>query len=932
MRLRNFAGLASATSVVLGIGMPGLAVADSSTLYVDQSTSAHCADIGANAGTKQQPYCTIQAAADAAQPGQTVQVAGDNYDETVTITHSGAPGKPITFLGATRLVRGTNPPRVGIDRSGGGRMANGFVLKGVQDIRISGFTTETTGEGFVVSDATRVTLEGNEAYSGSDSSPSTAAVRVSGATSGVGITRNKLHGGRTSVVVDAGISGVLVNGNSIEDPAGDGVQITDAPGAVVTGNTVDTVCGPAIALLGASGNAVVENNVLAATAYAADHQSCGQPSAGVNLTVSAASTAGTKVDYNLVDPVRGLPGYSWGGQTYATSAAFAKAVAGQGTHDLTADPGYGAELDLREGSPAIDSADANAPGATDTDVYGYHRIDDPNDADSGTGVGYLDRGAYEFTTSNDLFHQLLDQPKAPVGGTVTLTGKPEATWSPVVSYRYDFGDGTQPVATTDGSVQHAYTAVGLYNASVRVLLANGDVLSYGGAVLVTADAPLVAKMSVTDGLGPLDYFFSGGDSSTPWSIAGYTFDYGDGTAQAKGWGGRHQYRQEGDYTVTMTVADSGGRTARTTQVVHARYQLGAFHAVTPSRVLDTRSGGGTLGPGQSLTWRVGPSLSPMPQAVVLNVTAVNHGGGGYLTVYPAGADRPKTSNVNFTGGQVVPNLVTVPVNADGSVTFFNSSGNTDVVADLFGYYQGTTNEGVIGDRFTAQAPTRLLDTRAPGQHAVQAGAPVELQVRGQHGVPADATAAVLNVTATRGTRPGYFSLYPEAGKPTGTSNLNLAAGQTVANQVLVPIGADGKVRLSNFAGSADAVVDLFGYYSPSGQSLFRPTTPVRLVDTRGAGHGPLGAGGSIAVSAGAPAGATGAVLNVTATAPTNPGYLTVWADGAARPGTSNLNFLAGETVPNHVTTPLSPAGKFDVYNFSGSTQVVADLFGYFVKQ
>ncbi|WP_104817566.1 hypothetical protein [Kitasatospora sp. MMS16-BH015] len=101
----------------------------------------------------------------------------------------------------------------------------------------------------------------------------------------------------------------------------------------------------------------------------------------------------------------------------------------------------------------------------------------------------------------------------------------------------------------------------------------------------------------------------------------------------------------------------------------------------------------------------------------------------------------------------------------------------------------------------------------------------------------------------------------------------------VANQVVVPIGADGSVQPGNFAGGADAVVDLFEYYGPKGEALFRPTTPKRLVDTRTAGHGALGVGGQLTVPTGAPAGASGAVVNLTATAPTAAaGYLT------ARPG------------------------------------------------
>ena len=54
---------------------------------------------------------------------------------------------------------------------------------------------------------------------------------------------------------------------------------------------------------------------------------------------------------------------------------------------------------LTEGSPAIDSANANAPGEVD-DSLGGLRVDDPLVANTGTGVvSYHDRGAFEWQPS-----------------------------------------------------------------------------------------------------------------------------------------------------------------------------------------------------------------------------------------------------------------------------------------------------------------------------------------------------------------------------------------------------------------------------------------------------------------------------------------------------------------------------------------------------
>ena len=85
------------------------------------------------------------------------------------------------------------------------------------------------------------------------------------------------------------------------------------------------------------------------------------------------------------------------------------------------------------------------------------------------------------------------------------------------------------------------------------------------------------------------------------------------------------------------------------------------------------------------------------------------------------------------------------------------------------------------------------------------------------------------------------------------------------------------------------------------------------------GHGGVPASGVSAV-----------VLNVTVTQPKAAGFITVYPDGATRPLASNLNFVAGQTVPNLVVAPVGADGKVDLYNgSSGTTQLVADVSGYF---
>ena len=121
---------------------------------------------------------------------------------------------------------------------------------------------------------------------------------------------------------------------------------------------------------------------------------------------------------------------------------------------------------------------------------------------------------------------------------------------------------------------------------------------------------------------------------------------------------------------------------------------GGFVSVSPSRILDTRTGNGALraavaGFGSvdvQVTGRAGVPVSGVT-AVVVNVTVAGASTGGFLTVYPSGVDQPTASNVNFTGGQTIANLATVKLGSDGRIRVTNNSpGSVHLLADIAGYY------------------------------------------------------------------------------------------------------------------------------------------------------------------------------------------------------------------------------------------------------
>ena len=378
------------------------------------------------------------------------------------------------------------------------------------------------------------------------------------------------------------------------------------------------------------------------------------------------------------------------------------------------------------------------------------------------------------------------------------------------------------------------------------------------------------------------------------------------------------------------------------RVLAAPSGASAFHGLAPKRVLDTRE---TATPGAGdYVWVTLGGVAGVPTtatAVVLNVTATDARGDGYVTVFPWGDDLPNTSNVNIERfGHTVPNLVTVRLGDDGKVGIFTSV-STNLLVDVFGYYSasGATAAG----RFVATSPRRLLDTRGNG--TVGEDGVVRLVL--PEGVPTDTEALVLNVTGVNSRlRPngfGYWTAYPAGEPPSSTSNINISRDeQTIANQVIVKPSALG-VDFYSYAGG-DLLVDLMGYYTGSSaavseEGLFVPVSPTRLLDTRSTPN-PLGATVALhhdwtvevgtAGQAGIPvAGASAAALNVTMTRAHGQGYITVYPAGRNRPNSSNLNAdLAGTTAPNHVQLATGTRGV-SFYSYGGADLIV-DMFGWFV--
>lgn len=354
--------------------------------------------------------------------------------------------------------------------------------------------------------------------------------------------------------------------------------------------------------------------------------------------------------------------------------------------------------------------------------------------------------------------------------------------------------------------------------------------------------------------------------------------------------------------------------------------------VTPARLLDTRTHALSLGPRSRTDLRV-TGVGGVPadaKAVSLNVTAVHSSTISYISAWPAGRPMPASSVLNTDARRSASGAgVVVGVGGEGKVSLYNNGGSTHLVVDVTGYYTTTAGAG-----YGALARShRVLDTRSGGGVPAP-GAPRTVQVAGVGGVPGDASAVVVNVTSVQARGDGYVSVVPQGSVPT-TSTVNHLPGADVANRATVAL-ARGQLDVHAAGGTGHVVLDVVGWYGPSGTAVFTPVQPLRVADTR-TGGGPIGAGQARTVPLGAagslPQGTVAAAVTMTATQQTaGTTYLTAFPSGSTMPGTSDLNTGAGRDQGNLALVTLGADGAVDFYNNAGATHLVVDLTGYFRKR
>jgi hypothetical protein len=378
------------------------------------------------------------------------------------------------------------------------------------------------------------------------------------------------------------------------------------------------------------------------------------------------------------------------------------------------------------------------------------------------------------------------------------------------------------------------------------------------------------------------------------------------------------------------------------------YSPSDVEPIPPVRLLDTRpnqptidgrfAGNGALAAGQTLELEV-TGRGRIPRrilGVVVNLTAVNARGGGYVTVYPCGEPVPRASNLNISTQRARGNGALVRLGANDRLCVYSSQ-TTDLVIDVNGLIlRGGSLELTPAVRLTDTRPNgSSVDGQAVGQGQRPAGSVTIVPIADRGGTPDDARSSVVNIAAVEPGADGFLTVYRCQDPRPNTATVVFQAGQTTANMTIAD-SSGGSICIFN-SSPTHIVVDSTAY--ERSLTMYRTVAPSRVVDTRpggvtvdggSAGVG-LRAGGStmtvqVSGRAGVAAGTEAVTVNVTAVGATANGYLTVFACDDPRPNIATSTYGASAASSTTAIVELSAQGTVCVFN-SSTTHVVVDLFG-----
>ena len=238
-------------------------------------------------------------------------------------------------------------------------------------------------------------------------------------------------------------------------------------------------------------------------------------------------------------------------------------------------------------------------------------------------------------------------------------------------------------------------------------------------------------------------------------------------------------------------------------VAAASARSGRFVPTAPVRLFDSRD----ADPLVAGTDVVVPRPDRLPAdalALAVNITSVGATTPGFVTAYAAGTPIPTSSVLNPDGsGAAIAGSAIVPMAPSGVALY--TSGPTDLIVDLVGWFTGPGAAAATDGLFVATTPTRLVDTRSSAPR---------LWLDGTRELAVDlpgAGAVVTNITLDRTDAAGFVTAHPAGTALPGTSSINARSrNAVVANAAITALSERGLAWYSN-AGT-DLVVDMSGWF------------------------------------------------------------------------------------------------------------------------
>jgi hypothetical protein len=230
---------------------------------------------------------------------------------------------------------------------------------------------------------------------------------------------------------------------------------------------------------------------------------------------------------------------------------------------------------------------------------------------------------------------------------------------------------------------------------------------------------------------------------------------------------------------------------------------GRFVAVTPARLLDTRSSLRSVSAGRTVTIGLPANVPADATAMAVNLTFTETKAPGYFTVWPAGRLRPQTSSGNTDEpDQTRALFAVVPVSASGMSVFTQSGAH--IVVDVTGYFTGPSSAVTNQGMFRSGTPTRVLDTRADER--------VWARQRVEVAMPNDVQAVWSNVTSVGALAPSYVTAFAAGTALPPVSTVNATeTNDVVANAAITPVSTRG-IGVFSAAGE-HVLVDVAGYFT-----------------------------------------------------------------------------------------------------------------------